>query len=109
MRMFFVWKQISNFSLITFGFVIFGTKILYQKRARKMLMKLTAGLNINMAVFYNLGSDHNLLRSITILKLVIFWVPRFGKTFIYVLMVIRIDKMLKNTGLRYQNVGPFLI
>jgi len=35
---------LSSFSLITFGFVIFGAKILYKKRARKTLMKLTAAM-----------------------------------------------------------------
>jgi len=32
-------SELSSLSLITFGFVIFGTKILYEKRDRKMLMK----------------------------------------------------------------------
>ncbi len=35
-------SKLSSFCLITFGFVIFCTKILYKKRTRKMLMKLTA-------------------------------------------------------------------
>jgi hypothetical protein len=35
-------SKLSSFSLITFGFVIFDSKILYKKCARKMLMKLTA-------------------------------------------------------------------
>jgi len=33
-------SKLSSFSLVTFGFVIFGAKILYQKCARKILMKL---------------------------------------------------------------------
>jgi len=35
-------SKFQSFSLITFRFVIFGVKILYKKRAHKMLMKLTA-------------------------------------------------------------------
>jgi len=36
----------GSFSLVTFGFVIFGAKILYEKHAPKTLMKLTPiGLN----------------------------------------------------------------
>jgi len=39
------WQLFGSFSLVTNGFVIFGTNILYKKHARKMLMKLTvAGL-----------------------------------------------------------------
>jgi len=38
---FFLENELSSFSLITFGFVIFGTKILCEKCARKTLMKLT--------------------------------------------------------------------
>jgi len=34
---------LSNFSLVTIGFVIFDTKILYEKRVHKMMMKLTNG------------------------------------------------------------------
>ncbi len=33
----------GSISLVTFGFVIFGTKILYEKRGSKTLMKLTPG------------------------------------------------------------------
>jgi len=33
----------GSFSLVTFGFVIFGAKILYEKRLPKTLMKLTEG------------------------------------------------------------------
>ncbi len=36
-------RKLSSFSLITFGFVIFGAKISYEKSACKMLVKLTAG------------------------------------------------------------------
>jgi hypothetical protein len=36
-------SKLSSFSLIMFGFVIFGGKILYKKLARKILMKLTTG------------------------------------------------------------------
>jgi len=38
-------SKLSSFSLITFGFGIFGAKILYKKCACKMLMKLTPGVN----------------------------------------------------------------
>jgi len=34
-------SELSSISPFTFGFVIFGAKILYEKRARKSLMKLT--------------------------------------------------------------------
>jgi len=34
-------SELSSFFLITFGFVIFGAKILYEEGARKMLMELT--------------------------------------------------------------------
>jgi len=37
-------SELSSFSLITFGFVIFGAKILHEKPSRKTLMKLTAAL-----------------------------------------------------------------
>ncbi len=36
-------SKFQSFSLITFGFVIFGAKILYKKGVRKKLMKLMAG------------------------------------------------------------------
>jgi len=36
-------SSLRSFSLDTFGFVIFGTKIWYEKCARKTLMKLTEG------------------------------------------------------------------
>jgi len=36
-------SELSSFSLIIFGCVIFGTKILYETLARKTLMKLTTG------------------------------------------------------------------
>jgi len=36
-------SKLNSFSLIMFGFVIFGGKILYKKLSRKMLMKLTTG------------------------------------------------------------------
>jgi hypothetical protein len=39
------WQLCRSFSLVTFGFVIFCPKILYEKRARKMLMKLMAEVN----------------------------------------------------------------
>ncbi len=41
MNVFFYESKLSSFSLITFGFVIFGAKILNEKCARKSLMKLT--------------------------------------------------------------------
>jgi len=46
----FLYKSTSgSFSLFTFwrkhSFVILGAKILYEKQALKMLMKLTAGIN----------------------------------------------------------------
>jgi len=37
--------ELSSFSLVTFGFVIFGAKILYVKWASKKLMKLTPRVN----------------------------------------------------------------
>jgi len=37
-------SKLSSFSLVTFGFVIFGTKILYEKWTHKTLMKLNTGL-----------------------------------------------------------------
>jgi len=40
-RAFFVRKASVQLSLVTFSFVIFGTKILYKKRAQIALMKLT--------------------------------------------------------------------
>jgi len=43
--MFLYKSELSSFYLVTFGFVIFGSKILYEKRPRKMLMKLKAGVN----------------------------------------------------------------
>ncbi len=36
-------RQLSSLSLVTFGFVIFGAKILFEKCASKMLMKLIPG------------------------------------------------------------------
>jgi len=44
MRAFFVHKSFLQLfiSLVTFGFVIFGAKILFEKRACKTLMKLTS-------------------------------------------------------------------
>jgi len=45
LRAYFLYEsKLSSFSLVTFGFVIFGAKISYEKRACKMLMKLTTGL-----------------------------------------------------------------
>jgi len=41
----------SSFSLVTFGFVIFGTKISYEKCVSKTLMKLTAGVNPIIKIF----------------------------------------------------------
>ncbi len=34
-------SELSSFSLVTFGFVFFGTKIWHEKCMHKMLMKLT--------------------------------------------------------------------
>jgi hypothetical protein len=39
-------SKLSNFSLIMFCFVIFGTKILCKKCFRKMLMKLSEGVSM---------------------------------------------------------------
>jgi len=36
-----LWQLFGSFSQVTFGFVIFGAKILYEKCAHKTLMKLT--------------------------------------------------------------------
>jgi len=43
----------GRFSLVMFGFVIFGTKILYEKRAHKTLMKLMPGLTIIFILWIN--------------------------------------------------------
>jgi len=45
-------SYLNSFSLITFGFVIFGAKILYKKHPHKMLMKLTVGLPFILTTFY---------------------------------------------------------
>jgi len=42
----------KNYKAETFGFVIFGAKISYQKRARIMLMKFTSGPNQKRARRY---------------------------------------------------------
>jgi len=39
------WHLFGSISLVTFSFVIFGAKILYENRAHKMLMKLTPRVN----------------------------------------------------------------
>jgi len=44
-------SKFRSFSLITFGFVIFGAKILYEKWANKILMKLTAGVKVLRNIF----------------------------------------------------------
>jgi len=37
-------SKLNSFSLVTFGFVIFGAKNLYEKHMCKTLMKLTPGV-----------------------------------------------------------------
>ncbi len=44
-------SKLSSFSLVTFNFAIFGAKILYEKYAFKMLMKLTPGTCV-LSVFH---------------------------------------------------------
>jgi len=39
-------SKLSSFSLVTFGFVILGAKILFKKNVRKTLMTLTQGVNL---------------------------------------------------------------
>ncbi len=49
-------RELSSFSLIMLGFVIFGAKILYKKHVLEKLMKLTAGHRKNSA-FYGFRLD----------------------------------------------------
>jgi hypothetical protein len=44
-------SKLSSFSLVMFGFVIFGAKILNKKRASKTLMQLPAGKFILFSKF----------------------------------------------------------
>jgi len=65
-----------SFSLIMFGFVIFGAKILYKKHARKTLMKLTAGVNfinvLHAAFCIQRSQKHKKIR-MTWLNFFCFW------------------------------------
>jgi hypothetical protein len=52
-----------SFSLIYYGFVIFGAKISYKKRARKMLVKLM-GARITRALFLTLFTMFGILSEV---------------------------------------------
>jgi len=57
-------SKLRSFLYFSFSFVIFGPKILYEKSAHTMLMKLTTGMSNSIwltgctKIFKNLGENH---------------------------------------------------